>query len=736
MANLIQFQAPPFFLTYWNPFNENANLVENWFDYVKNVTLAKYAANSVGRYIQEASADRITAIDATGQKICGELYAGFSDLEKQLGLVTGKLESISGALEGIDSRLGLLVDETRTSNLLLENVAELLRIPDSQKERQHHIEMGLKFLKNALKDEDLYQDALTELLEAEKLMPSDYFVLHRIGMIYLYVPALGNPEKALEYFIKAGKYAAVESDPDAARLSNFLNKRVTERFNEQAELAATDIGALAAESYSQAGTSLYVLGRFGEAAKMAEKAVKYQPGEAKHYFFLAKYLARSGNADAAVPQLQKAIEKVPEIALGAIADFDLNKAQPILDLLNRLDEDLSEKLGGSIEVLKGWPQSGYGSQEVQQLVAEAKNSLEIGNFAEKTSLLAKIKEWEFRLSCASELTEATAFGVSFNIDEFVRLIKHNEAENAKGIISKRRERGVFWHPKLQTILRILATSPSRGIEELAFLATVDSPSGNDEDEELIQQCIEVIRSEQKASVSLLQRRLRLGYTRAARIMDELESRGVVGPSKSAEPRDIFIDSDELIQRHLQYILGPSPDDKAEIPVSENKKSDSETTGVESKACENVVVEPCNIPIDSGEKVEMPATAFQVIEKFKPEIQDKRIFFYPNIPSKMLQKVGSTYAKAATEKNETILCVIDFTLFARNASDGLALTANTIYWHSLLERDGMMPLCDILQATYDSPHLKLNAKLEILTAMRDTRSMELIAELINTLRALK
>jgi len=40
---------------------------------------------------------------------------------------------------------------------------------------------------------------------------------------------------------------------------------------------------------------------------------------------------------------------------------------------------------------------------------------------------------------------------------------------------------------------------------------------------------EVIRSEQKASVSLLQRRLRLGYTRAARIMDELENRGVVGP---------------------------------------------------------------------------------------------------------------------------------------------------------------------------------------------------------------
>jgi len=68
-------------------------------------------------------------------------------------------------------------------------------------------------------------------------------------------------------------------------------------------------------------------------------------------------------------------------------------------------------------------------------------------------------------------------------------------------------------------------------------------SGCDEDEELIQQCIEIIRSEQKASVSLMQRRLRLGYTRAARIMDELEIRGIVGPNKGAEPRDILIDLD-------------------------------------------------------------------------------------------------------------------------------------------------------------------------------------------------
>ncbi len=66
------------------------------------------------------------------------------------------------------------------------------------------------------------------------------------------------------------------------------------------------------------------------------------------------------------------------------------------------------------------------------------------------------------------------------------------------------------------------------------------PSDN-EDEQMLRECILIIKNEHVATVSLFQRRLRLGYTRAARIMDELEKRGIVGPSKGAEPRDIRIE---------------------------------------------------------------------------------------------------------------------------------------------------------------------------------------------------
>jgi S-DNA-T family DNA segregation ATPase FtsK/SpoIIIE len=64
-------------------------------------------------------------------------------------------------------------------------------------------------------------------------------------------------------------------------------------------------------------------------------------------------------------------------------------------------------------------------------------------------------------------------------------------------------------------------------------------------DELIEQAIAVVRKVQRASASLLQRRLRIGYPRAARLMDELESLGVVGPSQGAgREREVLIEPDE------------------------------------------------------------------------------------------------------------------------------------------------------------------------------------------------
>ena len=72
---------------------------------------------------------------------------------------------------------------------------------------------------------------------------------------------------------------------------------------------------------------------------------------------------------------------------------------------------------------------------------------------------------------------------------------------------------------------------------------VGLPDAPEEDEELIQQAIEVIRTTRRASTSSIQRRLRIGYTRAARLIDILEEKGMVGPPRGAEPREILFDLD-------------------------------------------------------------------------------------------------------------------------------------------------------------------------------------------------
>ena len=77
----------------------------------------------------------------------------------------------------------------------------------------------------------------------------------------------------------------------------------------------------------------------------------------------------------------------------------------------------------------------------------------------------------------------------------------------------------------------------------------DGEEGEEEideaDDELMQQAMEVLRSSRRASTSMLQRRLRIGYNRAARIMELLESRGIVGPENGSSPREILVDLDTL-----------------------------------------------------------------------------------------------------------------------------------------------------------------------------------------------
>ncbi len=72
--------------------------------------------------------------------------------------------------------------------------------------------------------------------------------------------------------------------------------------------------------------------------------------------------------------------------------------------------------------------------------------------------------------------------------------------------------------------------------------------GTDDADPMLEQAIEVVVEMGQASTSMLQRKLKLGYARAARLVDEMEERGIVGPYEGAKPRQVLITMDQLMER--------------------------------------------------------------------------------------------------------------------------------------------------------------------------------------------
>lgn len=172
---------PSFLLTYYNPFDKNApGLVDSYLDYAKDVNLAKYGASIVSEAIEKAS----------------------------------KMQSIQlqNGFKMIDQRLSRIVYEQITTNLLLNDIKDLLKLPDSEKEKLFHINSGLKYLSKVNYDDSLIKDAINEFEKAYIIAPNDWFVNYHLGICYLHYPNILNLEKAERYFKTTIKYASIEDN--------------------------------------------------------------------------------------------------------------------------------------------------------------------------------------------------------------------------------------------------------------------------------------------------------------------------------------------------------------------------------------------------------------------------------------------------------------------------------------------------------------------------------------------
>ena len=416
---------PSFVFGYWRPWKENSNLLDSYLDYVKDVSLVKYGADTVGKYISQASKEQVDAVNNLGEKIGAGINIIFDKMDSgfaELRTISNKLSTISSELSFLNYNTNILIEQQKLSNLLLQNISDLLRVPDSEKERQLAIELGIKFFVNAQKDADLFDDSLEEFLKAESLMKQDYFVLHRIGLIYMHSLKHINAEKALEYFTKAAKYASVESDPKAMRLINILNKNESQSKTER-------------DNYE------VILKSVGRQKQVLVKEVKDLTGlDLKETFelldekFLPKSILKGINKSAA-KDLKFKLEQVgAEVSINLMEEKSLQviKQTDSIDILEiqKLAADSYKKAAFSAYVLG----------QFELAVVNQKKALENSVTAENYFLLAKyqarnneIDSCLINLEKAIEITPLLALAVFKEIDlfhnsEILKLIENKNIE--------------------------------------------------------------------------------------------------------------------------------------------------------------------------------------------------------------------------------------------------------------------------------------------------------------------
>ena len=89
-------------------------------------------------------------------------------------------------------------------------------------------------------------------------------------------------------------------------------------------------------------------------------------------------------------------------------------------------------------------------------------------------------------------------------------------------------------------------------------SVASAETSESEHDEMLPAAVDVILETKQASVSMLQRRLKLGYARAARIVDEMEEMGIVGPFEGSKPRQLLITKDEWIQMQGGAVSASEP----------------------------------------------------------------------------------------------------------------------------------------------------------------------------------
>ncbi len=139
----------------------------------------------------------------------------------------------------------------------------------------------------------------------------------------------------------------------------------------------------------------------------------------------------------------------------------------------------------------------------------------------------------------------------------------NEEINTVIDFIKDQEQSSYNEGVLEEIERHAAESENSGKKSAGGIS---GPGGEDDGDELLKDAIAIIVENGQASTSFIQRKLKVGYARAARIIDELEERGIVGPFEGGKPRQILITKNQWLE--MNAMSSDGPDVSSRIPLDD------------------------------------------------------------------------------------------------------------------------------------------------------------------------
>jgi WD40 repeat protein len=236
-------------------------------------------------------------------------------------LMKADLDELSELGPVLDWRLSLPIDQLRVKRMLADDLGLLLRASVLESSWAKELEQGLATYSQASKEENFQKsaDILNNLLDSGQLPHSDYLILHRIGMMHLYVPALLDLAKAEAYFIKSAECIMEESDPQAKRLISAIVGMGSRGMTEELALL---MKRAAAESYFQAGVACLIQGEINDAVDIFTKSRElYLLPEAG--YLQAKTMMLVGKDAESASALEQVINQQRIYAFKAATDLDI-----------------------------------------------------------------------------------------------------------------------------------------------------------------------------------------------------------------------------------------------------------------------------------------------------------------------------------------------------------------------------------------------------------------------------